>query len=121
MSGSYTSSPPRASMACSGTAKLWVGLRTVLIIFQAVLILSFLYAIKSTLIQEGIKSGNSSRIIVNTFHYNGMSNSTFKYKAIVVGSPLLCKIRLVTLVLVPSFLKIDANQIVSMILDFYRR
>jgi len=121
MSRSYTSSPPSASMACSGTAKLWVGLRTIRIIFQTVLILSFLYGIKSTFIHEGIKSGNSSRIIVNTFHYNGMYNSTFKYKVIVVGSLLLCKIRLVTLVLVPSFLKIDANLIVSMILVLYRR
>jgi hypothetical protein len=46
---------------------------------------------------------------------------TFKYKAIVVSSLLLYKKQLVPLVLVPSFLKIDANQIVSMFMDLYRR
>jgi hypothetical protein len=49
---------------------------------------------------------------------------TFKYKAIVVSSLLLYKkqlVPLVPLVLVPSFLKIDANQIVSMFMDLYRR
>jgi hypothetical protein len=40
---------------------------------------------------------------------------------IVVCSLLLCKIQLVPLVLEPSFLKIDANQIVSMIMDLSRR
>jgi hypothetical protein len=44
---------------------------------------------------------------------------TFKYKTIAVNSLLLCKIQLVPLV--PSFLKIDVNQIVSMIIDLYRR
>jgi hypothetical protein len=47
--------------------------------------------------------------------------TTFKYKAIIVGSLLLCKIQLVPLVLVPIFLKIDTNQTVSMIMDLYRR
>jgi hypothetical protein len=40
---------------------------------------------------------------------------------IVASSLLLCKIQLVTLVLVLSFLKIDVNQIVSMFMDMYRR
>jgi hypothetical protein len=39
---------------------------------------------------------------------------------IVASSLLLCKIQLVTLVLVLSFLKIDVNQIVSMFMDMYR-
>jgi hypothetical protein len=34
-----------------------------------------------------------------------MQNTTFKYGAIVVSSPLLCKIQLVPLVIVPSFPK----------------
>jgi hypothetical protein len=34
-------------------------------------------------------------------------------------SVLLCKVQLVPLVVVPSFLKIDANQIVGMIVDLY--
>jgi hypothetical protein len=50
-----------------------------------------------------------------------MWNTTFQYKAIFVGSLLLCKIQLVPLLFVPSFLKIDANQIVSMVTDLYRR
>jgi hypothetical protein len=48
-----------------------------------------------------------------------MYNTTTKYKVIVVGSLLLCKIQLVPLVHVPSFLKIDTNQTVSMITDLY--
>jgi hypothetical protein len=40
--------------------------------------------------------------------------------AIVVGSPLLCKIQLVPLVLVPGVLKIDVKRIVSMIIDLCR-
>jgi hypothetical protein len=47
-----------------------------------------------------------------------MYNKTFKLKAIVVGFMLMCKIQLV---LGPSFLKIVANQIVSMIMNLYRR
>jgi hypothetical protein len=39
----------------------------------------------------------------------------------VVGSLLLCKIQLIPLVLVPSFLKIDDNQMVSTIMAMYRR
>jgi hypothetical protein len=39
---------------------------------------------------------------------------------IVDGSLLLCKIQLVLLVLVPSFLKIGTNHIVSMIMDLCR-
>jgi hypothetical protein len=50
-----------------------------------------------------------------------MQNTTFKYKVIVVGYLLLCTIQLVSLVFVPSFLKIDANRTVSMIMDLYRR
>jgi hypothetical protein len=50
-----------------------------------------------------------------------MLNTAFKYKTIVVDSLLLCKIQLVILVLVPSFLRIDANQNVSTIMDLYRR
>jgi hypothetical protein len=45
----------------------------------------------------------------------------FEYKDIVVGSLLLCKIQLVPFVLVPGFLTIDANRIVSIITDLYRR
>jgi hypothetical protein len=48
-------------------------------------------------------------------------NTTFKYNAIVIGSLLLCKIQIMPLELVPSVLKIDANQIVSTITDLYRR
>jgi hypothetical protein len=36
-------------------------------------------------------------------------NTTFEYKAFVVGSLLLCKIQLVPLVPAPSFLRIDSN------------
>jgi hypothetical protein len=43
-----------------------------------------------------------------------------KYKAIVVGSLLLCKIQLVPVVLLPSFLRIDVKQTVSMIMDLFR-
>jgi hypothetical protein len=43
-----------------------------------------------------------------------------KYWAIVVGSLLMCKIKLVPLVSVTHFLKIDINQIISMIMDSYR-
>jgi hypothetical protein len=50
-----------------------------------------------------------------------MLNTTFKYKVIDVGSLLLCKIQLVPLVLAPSFLRIHANRIVSIIMDLYRR
>jgi hypothetical protein len=52
--------------------------------------------------------------------YNFMKNTIFKYKAISVSSLLLCKMQLVPLVLVPSSLKIDANQTVSMSMDLYR-
>jgi hypothetical protein len=48
-----------------------------------------------------------------------MQITTVKYKAIVVGSLLLCKIQLVPLVLLNGFLKIDANRIVSVIMDLY--
>jgi hypothetical protein len=48
------------------------------------------------------------------------SQKTLHFKAIVVSSLLLCKIQLVPLVLVPSFLKIDTNQTVSMVIDLYR-
>jgi hypothetical protein len=34
---------------------------------------------------------------------------------------MLCKIQLVQIVLVSNFLKIEANQILSMIMDLYRR
>jgi hypothetical protein len=34
---------------------------------------------------------------------------------------MLCKLHLMPLVLVPSFLKIDANRILSMIMDLYKR
>jgi hypothetical protein len=47
--------------------------------------------------------------------------NTFKYRVIVVCSLLLCKIQLVPLVRIPSFLKIDANRILSMVMDMYRR
>jgi hypothetical protein len=68
------------------------------------------------------KSGNSTTYpIFNITHYNFMSNTIFQYKAMVVGSLLLCKIQLVPLVLLPSFLTIDANQTSSMILYLYRR
>jgi hypothetical protein len=50
-----------------------------------------------------------------------MLNTTYKYKVIDEGYFLLCKMQLVPLVLVPSFLRIDTNQTVSMIMDFYRR
>jgi hypothetical protein len=43
-------------------------------------------------------------------YYNRMLNTTYKYKVIDEGSFLLCKMQLVPLVLVPSFLRIDANQ-----------
>jgi hypothetical protein len=46
-----------------------------------------------------------------------MKYTTFKCKAIVVSSLLLCKIQLVSLVLVLSFLRINANRIVSMTMD----
>jgi hypothetical protein len=39
--------------------------------------------------------------------------TTLKYKAIVVGSLLLCKMQFVPLVVVPSFLKTDGNQTVT--------
>jgi hypothetical protein len=71
-----------------------------------------------TLIPDCENSGNSPSCgIFNVFQYN------CKWKAIVFGSLLLCKIQLVPLVplvLVSSFHKIDANQIVSMIIDLYR-
>jgi hypothetical protein len=44
----------------------------------------------------------------------------FKYKSTVVGSLLQNKTKLVPLVLLPSFLKIDANWAASMIMDLYR-
>jgi hypothetical protein len=47
--------------------------------------------------------------------------NTFKYKATVVGSLLLCRIQLVPLMLVPIYLNVDANRIISMIMDLYRR
>jgi hypothetical protein len=42
-------------------------------------------------------------------------------KATVVDSLLLCTIQLVPLVLLTSFLKIDSNRTVIMIMDLYRR
>jgi hypothetical protein len=93
--------------------------------FRSALILSFLCGIKWTLIPDGKKSENSTTFetSLNISHYNFMWYTTFKYKykAIAIGSLLLCKIQLVPLVLVPSFLKIYANQIVSMFMDLYRR
>jgi hypothetical protein len=46
-----------------------------------------------------------------------MYNRALKYKASVVVSLLLCRKQLVPLMLLPSFLKIDTEQIVSMIMD----
>jgi hypothetical protein len=56
--------------------------------------------------------------ICNISHYNFMQY-TFIYKAI-IGSLLLCKIQLVPLVFEPSFLRMNANRIVSIIMDLYR-
>jgi hypothetical protein len=47
-----------------------------------------------------------------------MKNTTLKYK--VIDGSLLCKIQLLPLVSVSSFLK-DANQIAGMIVDLYKR
>jgi hypothetical protein len=62
--------------------------------FRTVLILSFLYEIKRTLIPDGEKSGNPTICgIFNIAHYNFMQYTTFKYKAIVVSSLLLCTLK----------------------------
>jgi hypothetical protein len=84
-----------------------VGFPTVRIFSWPFLILSCLY---ETLIQDGEKSENSAAYrIFNISHYHFMENGTFKHSAIVVGTLLLFKIQLVPLVLVRSFLKIDAS------------
>jgi cyanate permease len=46
---------------------------------------------------------------------------TQHFKAIVAGSLILCKLQPVPHVFVPSFLKMDANQTASVILDLHVR
>jgi hypothetical protein len=48
-----------------------------------------------------------------------MKNTTLKYK-VIDGSLLLCKMKLLPLVRVSSFLK-NGNQIAGMIMDLYKR
>jgi hypothetical protein len=50
-----------------------------------------------------------------------LCKTIFKYKTTVVGSLLLCKLQLVPLVLELSFRRIDANRILSMIMQLYKR
>jgi hypothetical protein len=110
---------PDYRLSCTLSSELRIELPTVWNFFRTFLFLSFLYGIKWTLIPHGEKTGNSTTwgifiyltiILCKIQHLNT--------RPFFVGSPLLCKIQLVPLVLVPSFVRIRASQIVTMIMNY---